>query len=292
MLFAPVFLYLLELSTALPIKCDSYAEQRLLQALECLFKQSNCGHNRGRRRRRYGHSPEPSPVVPQPSDIPEVPEPSDIPEVPDVGTLCQSDSDCGQGLICLFDDPPFEPEQIPAEPLAVCESDDDCAEGYTCYYEDTPVEPEETPDVPTPDDSGVIPITSGNVATITTFDDTVFECQEGPITEPALAVNPLLLGFTAEDYQQINNNGETPPWCGMTVSLTVNGKTFVGRVIDTCNPDSDAEGFPDPVTGEQIGTPCDYDDVLDIYDNEAGRAFLDDAIGDDFFQGPVIWSIY
>lgn len=129
---------------------------------------------------------------------------------------------------------------------------------------------------------------SGNRATLTYFDDNTFECI-GQTTPPAfsVAVNPILLGYTPEYYK--NLNGATPPWCGKTMTLTVNGKVFIGTVIDTCNP-LDSEGFPDPVTEEIIGGKCDYDDVIDLY-GETGRNFLLNVVGDDFFQGNVQWEL-
>ena len=253
-------------------------------------------------------------------DVPDVP---DLPDVPDVdcewpghcaGASCQNDNQCSDVLTCnsgvcggessdspTEDDPPTEDPEVPKPSEdcdwpghcagASCQNDNQCSDVLTC---NSGVCGGESSDSPTDDQrpSTDIPVSSGDKATITAFDDTVFECTSGPITEPALAVNPLLLGFTAQEYADFNDQGVTPPWCGMKITLTVNGKSFTGRVIDTCNP-LDGEGFPDPETGESIGVKCDFEDVLDIYQNEAGQKFLDEALGDDFFgpSGDVQWSI-
>ena len=139
-----------------------------------------------------------------------------------------------------------------------------------------------------------IPLTSGKVATLTYFTDTVTQCYGGDIpTGNGLAINPLLLGFTLNDWntKYANTNPDNIPWCGKTMNVTVNGSTFVGRIIDTCNPSDDSGAFIDPNTGEIIGGKCDYDNVIDLY-GEAGLSFLQGTVGDDFYQGNVDWVIY
>lgn len=138
-----------------------------------------------------------------------------------------------------------------------------------------------------------IPITTGKNATLTYFTDTVTQCYGGDI--PAgngLAVNPLLLGFTLSDWntKYSNVDSNSIPWCGKMMNVTVNGKTYSARIIDTCNP-GDEGAFIDPNTGQVIGGKCDYMNVIDLY-GEAGLSFLQDTVGDDFYQGDLEWVIY
>ena len=138
-----------------------------------------------------------------------------------------------------------------------------------------------------------IPITSGRNATLTYFTDTVTQCYGGDIPlGNGLAVNPLLLGFTLSDWNDKYSNADPNiiPWCGKMMNVTVNGKTYTGRIIDTCAP-SDGGEFIDPNTGQMIGSKCDYDNVIDLY-GEAGLSFLQDTVGDDFYQGSLEWVIY
>jgi hypothetical protein len=85
--------------------------------------------------------------------------------------------------------------------------------------------------------SGTIPITSGTSAVLTYFTDTVFQCITGQPTGNAMAVNPLLLGFTASEWTNLYANADPSviPWCGKTMTITVNGKSFTGTIIDTCD---------------------------------------------------------
>jgi archaellum component FlaF (FlaF/FlaG flagellin family) len=139
-----------------------------------------------------------------------------------------------------------------------------------------------------------IPVTSGDSAVLTYFTDTTTQCYGENIPEGnALAINPLLLGFTAEQWtaSYANADPSTIPWCGKTLTLTVNGATFTGIVIDTCDPVGSQ--FPDPNTGEIIGGRCDYEQLIDLY-GEPGRQFLMSNVGDDFFDGrdgSVTWSL-
>jgi hypothetical protein len=105
-----------------------------------------------------------------------------------------------------------------------------------------------------------------------------------------MAVNPLLLGFTTDDWINRFSNVEANkiPWCGKTMKVTVNGKSFTGTIIDTCSITDTS--FTDPVTGETIGGKCDYSNVIDLY-GETGRSFLQDTVGDDFYQGDLEWEI-
>ena len=138
-----------------------------------------------------------------------------------------------------------------------------------------------------------IPITSGRNATLTYFTDTVTQCYGGDIPPGnGLAVNPLLLGFTLSDWNDKYSNADPNiiPWCGKMMNVTVNGKTYIGRIIDTCNP-GDEGVFIDPNTGLVIGGKCDYTNVIDLY-GEAGLSFLQDTVGDDFYQGSLEWVIY
>lgn len=139
--------------------------------------------------------------------------------------------------------------------------------------------------------NGVIPITSGKEATLTYFVDSTTQCYGENIPNGnGVAINPLLLGFTEDDWTS-EFSGASPseiPWCGKTLLLTVNGMSFSAIIIDTCDPVGNI--FADPVTGQPIGGKCDYTNVIDLY-GESGRQFLQNAVGDDFFSGEVEWSI-
>jgi hypothetical protein len=138
-----------------------------------------------------------------------------------------------------------------------------------------------------------IPIKSGTRATLTYFTDTVTQCYGSNIPPGnGLAINPLLLGFTLADWdtQYAYANANAIPWCGKRMNVTVNGKTYSGTIIDTCNP-SDDGAFLDPNTGLLIGGKCDYTNVIDLYGNN-GLKFLQNTVGDDFYQGDLTWVIY
>lgn len=205
-----------------------------------------------------------------------------------LGDPCDTCNDCDEDLVCrdgacsLVNTEPIC--EWPGHCLGdICVDYNDCHGELICADGKCSVSAPQPPDVP-----GIIPIQNGNAATLTYFTDNTFECI-GQTTPPefSLAVNPLLLGYTAEFYG--NLNGQLPPWCGKSLTLSVNGKIFIGTIIDTCNP-IDSPPFPDPVTGEPIGGKCGYDDVIDLH-GETGRVFLIDAVGDDFFQGAVDWII-
>jgi len=142
-----------------------------------------------------------------------------------------------------------------------------------------------------PKSGGLIPIISGKTATLTYFTDSTTQCYGSNIpVGNAMAVNPLLLGFTTDDWINRFSNVEANkiPWCGKTMKVTVNGRNFTGTIIDTCDPVGNQ--FTDPVTGETIGGKCDYSNVIDLY-GETGRSFLQDTVGDDFYQGDLDWEI-
>jgi hypothetical protein len=141
-----------------------------------------------------------------------------------------------------------------------------------------------------PVSKGDIPKVIGDKATLTYFTDTVFQCTSDT-PEFGLAVNPLLLGFTVEDWNNnfANASPSKIPWCGKKMKVTVNNKTFIGEIIDTCNPGTGGE-FTDPNTGEIIGGSCGYNDVIDFH-GQRGLEFLRDAVGDDFYKGDVMWEI-
>lgn len=138
---------------------------------------------------------------------------------------------------------------------------------------------------------GLIPTISGKRATLTYFTDSTTQCYGSNIpVGNALAVNPLLLGFTTDDWINRFSNVEPNkiPWCGKTMKVTVNGMSFTGTIIDTCDPVGNP--FTDPVSGETIGGKCGYTNVIDLY-GETGRSFLQNAVGDDFYQGDLEWEI-
>jgi hypothetical protein len=142
--------------------------------------------------------------------------------------------------------------------------------------------------------SSVLPtirIDSGFTGTLTYFTGSVFQCIDGQPVGNAVAVNPLLLGFTEQewkDYWMGTNNTSSIPWCGKTLTVIANGKTFVGTIIDTCDPVGNP--FIDPVTGQTGGGKCGYDDAIDLY-GDAGKAFINSVNGDNFYHGDLIWSI-
>ena len=137
-----------------------------------------------------------------------------------------------------------------------------------------------------------IRITSGNSATITYFTDTVFQCSAGQPSGNALAINPLLLGFTETEWINLYKNASPDkiPWCNRQLNLTINGENFLGRIIDTCDPTGNP--FPDPKTGKIIGSKCDYNNVIDLY-GENGLAFLKKiSNGNDFYNGKnITWQL-
>jgi len=136
-----------------------------------------------------------------------------------------------------------------------------------------------------------IRVKSGTNATLTYFKDTVFQCISGIPKYNSMAVNPLLLGFTLKDWNDkyANANPNVIPWCGKKMEIIVNNKKFIGTIIDTCDPGSNG-AFIDPNTGQIIGGKCDYTNVIDLY-GDKGLEFLKTTVGDDFYQGKLIWRI-
>ena len=118
---------------------------------------------------------------------------------------------------------------------------------------------------------------SGNTATLTWFNDGQVQCFKASDMPPGprFAVNPILLGFTANDFSTRFSNVQPHqiPWCGKHIKLTVNGKSTEGTIVDTCNPAN-----------------CDYTNVIDLL-GTTGRDWLKGAVGDDFYRGNVQWSI-
>lgn len=114
------------------------------------------------------------------------------------------------------------------------------------------------------------------------FTDTVFNCISGQPTGNALAINPLLLGFTEQDWTNLYQDANPS-----------NGQSFTGTIIDTCNP-VNGGSFADPNTGKIIGGRCDYPNVLDLF-GQPGLDFLNGiSNGDDFFDGTnggLTWTL-
>lgn len=144
----------------------------------------------------------------------------------------------------------------------------------------------------TPSPNTTIPKTEGVGATLTYFTDNTTQCFGSNIPSGnGAAVNPLLLGFTIEDWtsKYSSANPADIPWCGKTITVKVKGKTFEATIIDTCSITDNP--FPDPITGDPIGGKCGYENVIDLY-GQPGLQFLQSVAGDDFYQGNDIeWSI-
>ena len=148
--------------------------------------------------------------------------------------------------------------------------------------------------IPITSGNASIPIVSGNSAVVTNFDDQTFQCISGSPTGNAMAVNPLLLGFTTTEWTNLYANADPNaiPWCNREMTVIVNGHTFVGTIIDTCSPTNTQ--FIDPISGKIIGGKCGYDLDIDLY-GQPGLDFLNlISNGDNFFDGTnggVSWSI-
>jgi hypothetical protein len=192
---------------------------------------------------------------------------------------------------------------------ATCNTWDDCSDDLTCVNKkcakpesETPSEPIETPsgpqETPSPSEtpsetpSGSIKITSGNSATLTVFDDNTTQCYGQNIPSGnGCAVNPKLLGFTEFDWSSMYSNASPGdiPWCGKKMTVTVNNKSFTCTIIDTCDP----VGNPFNSNGQIVGGKCDYSNVIDLYTggNSKGLEYIQGINGDDFYQGPVKWSL-
>lgn len=141
----------------------------------------------------------------------------------------------------------------------------------------------------TPTLGGSIPISSGTTATLTYFIDGTTQCFGSAIPSGnGCAVNPLLLGYTENQWTTLYKNASpnSIPWCGKSLTLTVNGASWTCTIIDTCDP----VGNPFNSNGQIVGQKCNYENVIDLY-GQAGTNFLLQNVGDDFFQGNVQWSI-
>jgi hypothetical protein len=140
-----------------------------------------------------------------------------------------------------------------------------------------------------------IPITNGNSATLTEFNDITTQCYGTQIPDGnGMAINPLLLGYTVKEWIDIymNANPMDIPWCGKHMNISVNGKIFKGLIIDTCSPTDTSFIGPD---GVKIGGMCGYKNDIDLYSGGTsdGINYLSSiSDGDDFFQGQVDWIIY
>ena len=196
-----------------------------------------------------------------------------------LGSKCINENDCSDSLICNIGRCDFiniinKPTKTPVKKTPVKKP-----------------QVKKTPVKKTPVKS-VIPITSGNSGVITYFTDTVFNCISGQPTGNALAINPLLLGFTEIEWTNVYKNMESNkiPWCGRSLTVTVNGESFTGIIIDTCNP-VNGGSFADPNTGEIIGGKCDYTQSIDLY-GQPGLDFLNKITnGDDFYNGALTWKL-
>jgi hypothetical protein len=139
----------------------------------------------------------------------------------------------------------------------------------------------------------MIPIESGFSGTITYFNDTQFQCVNEAPNGNALAINPKLVGFTEEDWKANWQNlgpaeANQIPWCGRKLTVRVGDKSFTGTIIDTCDPIGNP--FTDPVTGQTMGSKCNYPDAIDLY-GPNGLSFLQNITQDDFYQGELSWSL-
>jgi hypothetical protein len=174
-----------------------------------------------------------------------------------------------------------------------CVNDNDCLDTYSCINHEcslSSVSPVPAPQ-PSPSSGSInIKVVSGNKATLTYFTDTVFQCVDRIPSGNALAVNPLLLGFTEQEWSQkfVNAPSSDIPWCNKQLKVTVGTKSFTGVIIDTCDPVGNP--FSDPNTGLSIGGKCDYPDAIDLY-GPNGLAFLQSINNDDFYQGPLQWEL-
>jgi hypothetical protein len=139
--------------------------------------------------------------------------------------------------------------------------------------------------------TSIIKVRYGKNATLTYFTDTVFQCISSSPIDNAIAVNPLLLGFTLQEWNDKYAKADPSviPWCGRKMEVVVKNQKFTGTIIDTCNPGGNG-AFQDPNTGLIIGGKCDYENVIDLYGNN-GLEFLQSTVGDNFYQGEVLWRL-
>lgn len=110
-----------------------------------------------------------------------------------------------------------------------------CIPGSVTPTPTVTVTPTSTPTA-IPTTGGSIPISSGTSATLTRFDDNVTQCFGSNV--PAgngCAVNPLLLGFTENQWTTLYKNASPNQidWCGKQLTLTVNGASWTCTIIDS-----------------------------------------------------------
>ena len=220
------------------------------------------------------------PTLPVCTSVPPVPTPKGPPVTCSwtghcLGATCVTFNDCSDDLICTNNKCATSKSVVTPVPTPK-------GTGVTPVPTQTAISP-----VPTavPVLSG-IPITFGNSATLTNFNDISTQCYGTNIPSGnGIAVNPLLLGFTKLQWDTIYVNASPSdiPWCGKKMTITVNSKVFVGTVIDTCQPTS--------LGGAPI---CDYENTIDLYTGgtSQGAQFIKSVNGDNFYQGALTWSIY
>lgn len=188
--------------------------------------------------------------------------------------FCQMNSDCGTGYFC-----DFRLKELGEQ----CTNCKECADNLICVDSvcATPTEASATsattevtvttttsvcvakpsvtvitslppsPSPPVPEPS--VPV-SGRWATLTHYSNYTSDCvEEQP--EFAVTINPMF----------------TQDWCGKTMTLVVNGKIFIGTIVDVCDN-------------------CMFNDSISLY-GDAGKEFLEDAVGNCFFAGNVDWII-
>jgi hypothetical protein len=150
-----------------------------------------------------------------------------------IGAPCKTENNCSGSLICINRvcsnkiKKSTQTSTVPASTQTVTQTSTVPASTQTVTQTST---------VPVSTQTN-IPIVSGTSAVLTYFTDTVFQCITGQPTGNAMAINPLLLGFTAADWTNLYVNADPSaiPWCGKTMTITVNGKSFTGKIIDTCD---------------------------------------------------------
>ncbi len=126
---------------------------------------------------------------------------------------------------------------------------------------------------------------NGSSATLTWFDDTVFQCGTYEPGTPIVAINPKLIGITDQEWLSLyaNASPENIPWCNKQMDIVLNGVSMSFVIGDTCSPTGPTAEVPNQ------GGKCDYDDVIDIHN---GSDLLNSLVGGGFYQGAIEWRIY
>jgi hypothetical protein len=126
---------------------------------------------------------------------------------------------------------------------------------------------------------------SGRKATLTWFQTDAVSCVKEMPEGPAFTINPMILGITPEEWKAKYKNAipEDRPWCGKQLKLVINGKTFQGPIIESCDPVG--QTLP---SGEI--SKCGHSDAISLY-GQAGRDFLRQNAGGEFYQGELQWEI-